>query len=220
MRPILILLLLSAVVWAGIPLLPAGDGDGGAALAKSGSSGSGSDGDGDDDKDDDDGKDGDDGKDDEGGEDDDDHPDGPGMPGAGGDTGGDIGGEHGEPLLGRESLAIRYIDGRVERVRDGVYEALDPRGRVVMSHAARQVEVERLRSLADAAGRRGGAGAVEAVVEIGERGTAIEVTDYRGWREIVARGAYVVKDPKGRTVVRRPVTAGDIARIRSILGLD
>ncbi len=209
MRPFLILLLLSAVVWAGTPLLPVGDD--GAARAKSGSSGSG-DGDKDGDGDGDDGRDGgDDGN-------DDDHSGGPGTPGT--DTRGDSGADRGEPLFGRESLAIRYIDGRMERVRNGVYEALDPRGRIVASHAARQVEVERLRSLATTAEQRGGARAIEAVVEIGERGTAVEVTDYRGWREIGARGADVVKDPKGRTVVRRAVTAGDIARIRAILGLD
>jgi hypothetical protein len=46
------------------------------------------------------------------------------------------------------------------------------------------------------------------------------VTDYRGWSETVARGAYVVTDPDGRTVIRRPVVAGDIARLRAMLRPD
>ena len=70
------------------------------------------------------------------------------------------------------------------------------------------------------ASRRGGGRQIEAVVEIAERGAAIEVTDFRGWREIVTRGSYVVKDPKGRTVARRPVTAADVIRIRGMFSLD
>ena len=58
------------------------------------------------------------------------------------------------------------------------------------------------------------------IAEVNEAQGAIDITDFRGWREIVSRGSYVLKDPRGRTVARRPVTAEDINRIRSMLNLD
>lgn len=227
MRTALILLLLSALIWGGLPLVhSAVTAKGAAALADSGSSGSSDDDSSDDDSDDDD-------------DDDDSSGSGSGSSGSGssgsgssgsgsvggaarstdGDTFSAVTASAREPF-GRDGIAIRFSDGHVERVRDGRYETIDPRGRVVESHAAARGDRARLEALGNRVKRRDGATEIETVVEIGDRGTAIEVTDYRGWREIVTRGAYIVKDPKGRTVARRPVTVDDIIRLRDSLALD
>lgn len=247
MRTALILLLLSALIWGGLPLVhSAVNGKGAAAFADSGSSGSSDDDSSDDDSDDDD-------------DDDDSSGSGSGSSGSGssgsgssgsgssgsgssgsgnsgsgnsgsGSAGGAARSTGGDALsavtasarepFGRDGIAIRFSDGHVERVRDGRYETIDPRGRVVESHAAALGDRARLEALGNRVKRRDGATEIETVVEIADRGTAIEVTDYRGWREIVTRGAYIVKDPKGRTVARRPVTVDDIIRLRDSLALD
>jgi hypothetical protein len=230
-RSFLVLVLLSAVFWGGMAILPVGIDAAGAAFAKGGSSGSSHD----DDDDDDDSHSGGSGSGGSGS-----GSSGSGSSGSGGSgsgssgSGGSGSGGSGSgasagygsdasregAVFGREGLTVRYADGHVERVRGGLFESLDPRGRVVASHAAQRDDVERLQSLGASAKRRGGSRAIEAIVEIGASGSTIEVTDYRGWRETVTRGAYVVTDPDGRTVIRRPVTAGDIARLREMLRLD
>lgn len=233
MRAALVLILLAALIWGGIPVVhSAAGGKAAAAFAKSGSSGSSDDDDDDDDNDDDD-------------DDDDDSSgsgsgssgsgsSGSGSSGSGSSGSGGVGGAAssaggsslsaaiagGRALFGREGITIRYSDGHVERIRDGRFETLDPHGRILESHAAARGDRARLEALGNGVKRRDGAKQIESVVEIGDSGSAIEVTDYRGWREIVTRGAYIVKDPKGRTVARRPVTAADIIRLRDALALD
>lgn len=211
-RSILALLLLSAAVWGGMPAVPAAlGGTGGAALADDRSHGGSHDNDhednGDENRGDQDG----------GNENGGDGSGGHGPDGSGGRAGGDAQDHDG---FGRDGITIRFSDGHVERVRDGRFESLDPQGRVIASFGAQGADVERLKSLEESVKRRGGSQAIEAVVVIGDHGSAIELTDYRGWREIVAGGAYVVKDPTGRTVIRRPATADDITRLRGVLRLD
>lgn len=215
MRALFVTLLLSILTWAAAPLAQHIVASGaGAAFADSGSS---DDDDDNDDKDDDD--------DDNSGHGGSGHG-GPGQGGSGhggagaGGTGSGNGGSQIDPAFGRDGITVEYSDGHVERIRSGRFETLDPRGRVVASGDARRSDRDRLEALGTAASRRGGTKGVHVVVEVGDGGTAVEVTDYRGWREIVAGGAYVVKDPNGRTVARRPVTAADIARIRDLLRLD
>ncbi|WP_413872637.1 hypothetical protein [Albidovulum sp.] len=219
MRSFLVLVLLSAVFWGGLPVLPVGIDGAGAAFAKSGSSGSSHDDD-DDDDDDNSGGSGGSGSGGSGSGNSGSGSSGSGGSGSGASAGGGSGASRGGELFGGEGLTVRYADGHVERLRGGLFESLDRRGRVVASHPAQRGDMERLQSLGASAKRRGGSRTIETVVEIGESGYAIEVTDYRGWRETVARGTYVVKDPNGRTVIRRPVVAGDIARLREMLRLD
>ncbi|MCV2873898.1 hypothetical protein OEZ71_16495 [Defluviimonas sp. WL0050] len=61
---------------------------------------------------------------------------------------------------------------------------------------------------------------VHAVIEIDEVKGHIEITDYRGWHETVSGSTYELKDPNGRTVTRRALTAKDIFRIRDVLHLE
>ena len=44
-------------------------------------------------------------------------------------------------------------------------------------------------------------------------GGNIEVTYSRGWKEEIENGRYELKDPANRTVVQRPATARDRARL-------
>lgn len=225
MRSFLILLLLSALVWGASPVVHfKPDGKGGAAFAKSGSSND------DDDDDDDSGGSGSSGSGSSGSGSSGPGSSGPGSSSSGSATSGGSAGatsgsapssaSRGANTFGLDGITVRFADGHVERVRGGRFETLDPRGRMVATRAADREDETRLRSFGEIAKRRGGGRQIEAVVEIAERGAAIEVTDFRGWREIVTRGSYVVKDPKGRTVARRPVTAADVIRIRGMFSLD
>ena len=114
----------------------------GAAFAKSGSSGSSHE---DDDNDDNDG-------DNSGGS----GSGGSGSSGSGGSASGSSasggsGDSRRDALFGCERLAVRYADGDVERLRGGIFESLDVRGRVVASYPARRGAARR------GAARRGAA---------------------------------------------------------------
>jgi hypothetical protein len=135
---------------------------------------------------------------------------GQGSTGSGGD----------KSVFGGDGIHIQFSDGHTERIRNGRFEKLDRRGRIVDSHRARRSDLNRLRRLRSAAQRRGSQKDVRAVVEIDERRGHIEITDYRGWREIVSGSTYELKDPDGRTVTRRALTAKDVLRIRDVLKLE
>lgn len=224
MRQVVAFILLVALIWGTIPLVqPLFDGKGGAAHAKSGSS------------------------DDDGDDDDDDDSSGSGSSGSGSSGSGSSGsgsssssgsgsggsstsgssgtgtsrsGSGSGTLFGGDGIHLQFSDGRTERIRGNRFETLDARGRVVESRTARRSDLNRLRALGSASAAQGGRGEVQNVARVNEASGAIDITDFRGWREIVSRGSYVLKDPRGRTVARRAVTAEDIRRIRSMLNLD
>jgi hypothetical protein len=50
------------------------------------------------------------------------------------------------------------------------------------------------------------------------RGDRIAVSYSDGFKEEIANGALKLMDPAGRTVIRRPITAGDWRRLRSLAG--
>lgn len=215
MRQVVAFILLVALIWGMIPIVqPFFDGKGAAAYAKSGSSD-------DDDSDDD---------------DDDDNSGSSGNSGSGSSGSGSSGsgsssssssgsgssqsGSGSSTLFGGDGIHLQFSDGHIERIRGNRFETLDARGRVVESRTARRSDLNRLRALGSASVRQGGRGEVQNVAQVNEASGAIDITDFRGWREIVSRGSYELKDPRGRTIVRRAVTTEDIRRIRAMLNLD
>lgn len=54
----------------------------------------------------------------------------------------------------------------------------------------------------------------EAKVEI--RGERVIISYADGFREEISRGILVLKDPQGRTIVKRPATAADKARLKAL----
>ncbi len=206
-------LLLAALAWGGGDLVaPHGNGAAGAAFAKSGSdddsggnSGPGSDNSGSGSRN-----------------------SGSGSSGSGSSGSGSSGsgsranpeGAGGATIFGGDGIHIQFADGHSERIRDGRFERLDRRGRIVESHQARRTDVNRLRALGTAVRRSGIQSRVHNVIEIDEARGDVAITDYRGWREILSHGSYVLKDPNGRTVARRAVTPQDIRRIREMLKLE
>ncbi|HWT31352.1 MAG TPA: hypothetical protein VN240_10055, partial [Propylenella sp.] len=56
--------------------------------------------------------------------------------------------------------------------------------------------------------------ATGAKVEV--EGNKIEIVFPDGWKEELENGIYELKDPSGRTVVERPATAEDVARMQDI----
>jgi hypothetical protein len=125
------------------------------------------------------------------------------------------------PLLtGGGGIHVQYSDGRIERIRASIFETLDPRGRLVERHPATRQDERRLKSLETTLTRNGRQSGLLVVAEIDERAGTAEITDFRGWRESMSGGRYVLSDPDGRTVARRSLMASDIARLRAMLFLD
>lgn len=145
-------------------------------------------------------------------------PSGPSSSGPGSAGSGSSGGK--SASFGGNGVHIQFADGHTERIRNGRYERLDQRGRVIEGHAVRRTDIERLRRLGTVSDGRRLAKGVRAVIEIDEQRGLIEITDYRGWRETVSGSTYELRDPNGRAVTRRPLTAKDIFRIRDTLYLD
>jgi hypothetical protein len=48
------------------------------------------------------------------------------------------------------------------------------------------------------------------------QGNRVQVTYPGGWREGVLNGTFELRDPKGRTVVKRPATPEDRAQLQAL----
>ena len=192
-------------------------------------------GDDDDNRDDDDDDRDDDGR---GGDDDDAHDDRGRGRGRGGDDGptrgAAAGGGGGAPSSGdglrvvklEESAAgfeVIYSNGVKEEIENGRYEMKNAAGRTVVERRATAADLQRIRANArnsgvaapglPAAGTPGGE-----VRSVEVAGRAIEVRYVTGWKEELEAGRYELKDPNDNTVVERPATAEDQARLTAIAG--
>lgn len=123
-------------------------------------------------------------------------------------------------FTGGGGIHVQYADGRIERIRESVYEALDRRGKLVERHQATGQERHRMMAMETSITRDGRQRGLLVVVEIDERAGRAETTDFRGWRETMSNGHYTLSDPDGRTVTRRGLMATDVARLRTMLFLD
>lgn len=216
-----LLCLLTALIGTALPDLMigaavsaawAGDNDG-----DGGSDGGGDDG-GDDGGSDDGGSDdggSDDGDSDDGGADDDGSDDG----GTGGESsGGASGGRDRESGKDRVDLGALFAadgmrrigrDGATEVIRDGRFQRLSPRGKLLEDRPARAAdkrEILRLR-------------AGETFIRVDRTRKRLQLTDSGGWTEIIEGGRYELRDPNGNRVTRRPVRPGDTQRFREALDL-
>ena len=72
---------------------------------------------------------------------------------------------------------------------------------------------DRARNRDDDGARRGAEHITPAGVKVERRGNNIEVVHANGIKEEIEGGVYERKDANGRTVVERPATAADIARL-------
>ncbi|MEZ5778321.1 MAG: hypothetical protein R3E44_08165 [Paracoccaceae bacterium] len=111
---------------------------------------------------------------------------------------------------------VEFADGHIERVRNGRFERITTQGGVIERRLATAADLSRLRAIAGSQPAPG----VRNVAVIDDQHDAIDVLDFRGWRETLADGTYELKDPRGRTVVRRPLTEADLSRVRAALLLD
>ncbi|MCB2130609.1 MAG: hypothetical protein KDE03_16455 [Rhodobacteraceae bacterium] len=123
-------------------------------------------------------------------------------------------------FLNDSGIHVQFADGHSERIRAGRFEMLDQSGRVVAAHIATRQDERRLKNAERSLARNGRKSGIYLVAEIDARTGDVDLVDYRGWRETLSGGRYLLSDPNGRTVTRRPVTAADAARLREILLLD
>jgi hypothetical protein len=119
------------------------------------------------------------------------------------------------------SVEVVYSDGTKEEIEGGRYERKNAAGRTVEERAATGSDLARLKSLAGAisidnvpSSQSGG----DTVVKSESTGASIEVVYRSGWKEEIEGGRYELKDPYNRTVVERPASAEDVARLRAIAG--
>ena len=221
---------LGQVFWQGIWLDATYDGvawakggDGGSDGDSGGESGGGSDGDdgdrGSDHSDDD-------GDRDDGGRDDGDDSHGSGASGAGGreslpDDGrqkadrkaGVIPGVLAE--FGAKAVRVLYSDGSSATLRAGMLEQRDARGALKARASAAADDRARIEAMPSNIRSPARAGGAVAVIEAD--GRTARVTDAQGWTETLRNGVYVLIDPNGNTVTRRPASAEDVARVQAFL---
>jgi hypothetical protein len=115
----------------------------------------------------------------------------------------------------RSGIEIRYADGTRERIRQGRYQRRNAGGGVVEDRRATGADVTRLRALAQSATIESVAAETDAAPtrSVSSDRREAEVRYANGWAERIKDGRYELIDPYGRTVVRRPATAEDMARV-------
>ncbi|MGB8813567.1 MAG: hypothetical protein WCC57_10305 [Paracoccaceae bacterium] len=238
------MLILSLLLWIGLPMVMSGtvwhasaaladgggednsgDGDsGGNDDGNDDNSGSGSDNSGSDDDgggDDNGGSDGGSGTDD-GGTDDGGSSSGSnsGSSGASGSTTSDDGTQSSSGgNYGGDGVHLFAADGSVEIVRNGIYERIDARGRVTERRKATAADRSRLSSYRDRIRNPAQRGTAVSIVLVNERNGTVQLIDANGWTETIKGKTYLLIDPNGNTVTRRAATSKDRSRMRAFLGL-
>jgi hypothetical protein len=120
--------------------------------------------------------------------------------------------------------------GRIE-IEHGRFERKDAAGRTVEERPARASDYAALgrappagtRTERAQGGRASGGEEARPQIRVGRvvkaevAGGNLEVTYSRGWKEEIENGRYELKDPANRTVIERPATAADRARLSAII---
>ena len=111
-----------------------------------------------------------------------------------------------------------FADGTKIEIENGIFERKDATGRTIEERPATAQDRALLASAhgrntaATAPGRdhnRGGG----VVAKFESNGTDIEVTYTDGWKEEIESGRYQLKDSHNNTVIERPATSSDYARL-------
>ena len=112
-------------------------------------------------------------------------------------------------------IRIDYADGSREDVSGGVYERKDARGKTVEERAATAADIDRLTALAvefEAANQPSSAEVIDAQL----LGDNIEIEYADGTRDIIENGVYERKDANNETIIERPATEEDAARLAGL----
>lgn len=117
-----------------------------------------------------------------------------------------------------DSHEYTFADGTKIEIENGIFERKDATGRTIEERPATAQDRALLASAhgrntaANAPGRdhnRGGG----VVAKFESNGTDIEVTYTDGWKEEIESGRYQLKDSHNNTVIERPATSSDYARL-------
>ena len=117
-----------------------------------------------------------------------------------------------------DSHEYTFADGTKIEIENGIFERKDATGRTIEERPATAQDRALLASAhgrntaATAPGRdhnRGGG----VVAKFESNGTDIEVTYTDGWKEEIESGRYQLKDSHNNTVIERPATSSDYARL-------
>ncbi|MGB5557565.1 MAG: hypothetical protein WBN04_06085, partial [Paracoccaceae bacterium] len=141
-----------------------------------------------------------------------------GSSGSGQSGGGSSGRSGNDDLFSRNMLALHFVDGSVQRIAGGVYEAMDGRGRVLERHRATRRDLDRLQDLRNQTAKNRRQAGVASVALVNSAQAAVQIVDSGGWVEELQSDKYVLRDPNGNTVVTRTATASDLSRLRVFIG--
>ena len=119
--------------------------------------------------------------------------------------------------ISRNGIEVVYRDGTKEEIENGRYERKDANGRTVEERPATQADVNRLQ-LAARGARPASRIEVGSIVKVERSAVGMEIVYSTGWKEELENGRYELKDPNNNTVVERPATAKDRARMQRIGG--
>ncbi|MCB2137171.1 MAG: hypothetical protein KDE08_14730 [Rhodobacteraceae bacterium] len=126
---------------------------------------------------------------------------------------------HGKSVITGGNLQIQFADGHIERILGDQFQTLDAQGHITASRSAQSIDRARLEGLSRSLASGAGGTSVLVVLRFNPNMTSAEILDFRGWREVLDDGAYVLTDPDGRLVKSRRVKSSDLKRLRALLGL-
>ncbi|MFQ5623225.1 MAG: hypothetical protein ACE5FS_07485 [Paracoccaceae bacterium] len=112
-----------------------------------------------------------------------------------------------------DGVEVVFADGTKEEIRNGWYELKNTFGRTIAERRATQEDFMRLSQAAKNARGAATAATNASVVKFEQVGDNVEVVYASGWKEEIQFGRYELKDANNNTVVERPATAEDLARI-------
>ena len=142
---------------------------------------------------------------------------GPGRGGTGDDGSRDDDNGGAKVEISRNGIEVVNNDGTKEEIENGRYERKDANGRTIEERPATQADVNRLQ-LASRGARPARRIEVGSVAKVERSAAGMEIVYSTGWKEELENGRYELKDPNNNTVVERPATAKDRARMQRIGG--
>ena len=124
--------------------------------------------------------------------------------------------------LSASGVAIYYVDGSREEIRNRKYQFFDADGRTLISRHATGADLAHLRARANGISiknvRHPSNPGKTSVTDASSNGNQVVVRYSNGWTEEISGGVYYLSDQYGRAAVKRPATPADIKRLRALAG--
>lgn len=111
--------------------------------------------------------------------------------------------------LPADRLVIAYRDGTRVDAGDGRLVWRSAEGEILDDRPLHPGDI----ALLEETLARGG----ETLLRLTAQPARAEISDWRGWREVMDNATYRLTDPRGRVVRHRPLAVRDLARLRTLM---